>query len=113
MDYGRFLVISIGTGAAKREQEYNSSLAAKWGIISWLFHKGSTPLFEIFTQSSADMIDYHNSVVFQALRSEDSYLRIQVSVSSFSALFLGLFKNIDAMRIGSSKLKLVVCFWRT
>ncbi|PHT51163.1 Patatin-like protein 2 [Capsicum baccatum] len=77
MDYGRFLVISIGTGAAKREQEYNSSLAAKWGIISWLFHKGSTPLFEIFTQSSADMIDYHNSVVFQALRSEDSYLRIQ------------------------------------
>ncbi|PHU08588.1 Patatin-like protein 3 [Capsicum chinense] len=77
-DYGRFLVISIGTGAAKCEQKYNSSLAAKWGIVDWLFHKGSTPLIEVFSQSSADMVDYHNSVVFQALHSEKSNLRIQV-----------------------------------
>ncbi|KAG5613138.1 hypothetical protein H5410_024419 [Solanum commersonii] len=77
MDYGRFLVISLGTGAAKYEQKYNSSMAAKWGIVKWLLHKGSNPLIEVFTQSSADMVDYHNSVVFQALRSEDSYLRIQ------------------------------------
>ncbi|XP_060194120.1 patatin-like protein 2 [Lycium barbarum] len=77
LDYGRFLVISIGTGAAKCEQKYNSSMAAKWGIIDWLFHKGSTPLVEVFTQSSADMVDYHNSVVFQAFHSENSYLRIQ------------------------------------
>ncbi|KAF3683467.1 Patatin-like protein 2 [Capsicum annuum] len=66
-----------GTGAAKSEQKYNSSLAAKWGIVDWLFHKGSTPLIEVFSQSSADMVDYHNSVVFQALHSEKSYLRIQ------------------------------------
>ncbi|XP_055834953.1 patatin-like protein 2 [Solanum dulcamara] len=77
MDYGCFLVISIGTGAAKFEEKYNSSMAAKWGIVHWLFQKGSTPLVDIFTQSSADMVDYHNSVVFQALRSENSYLRIQ------------------------------------
>ncbi|KAF3675257.1 Patatin-like protein 3 [Capsicum annuum] len=64
-DYGRFLVISIGTGAAKCEQKYNSSLAAKWGIVDWLFHKGSTPLIEVFSQSSADMVDYHNSVFFK------------------------------------------------
>ncbi|KAK4722802.1 hypothetical protein R3W88_013035 [Solanum pinnatisectum] len=57
MEYGRFLVISLGTGD--------------------LLHKGSNPLIEVFTQSSADMVDYHNSVVFQALHSEDSYLRIQ------------------------------------
>ncbi|XP_060194151.1 patatin-like protein 2 [Lycium barbarum] len=77
MDYGRFLVISIGTGSAKCEQKYNSSMAGKWGIVDWLFHKGSTPLVEVFTQSSADMVDYHNSVVFQALHCENSYLRIQ------------------------------------
>ncbi|KAK4722804.1 hypothetical protein R3W88_013037 [Solanum pinnatisectum] len=77
MDYGRFLVISLGTGAAKCEQKYNSSMAEKWGIVEWLLHKGSNPLIEVFTQSSADMVDYHNSVVFQALHSEDSYLRIQ------------------------------------
>ncbi|XP_016514343.1 patatin-like protein 2 [Nicotiana tabacum] len=77
MDYGRFLVISIGTGSAKWEHKYNASMAAKWGIVDWLFHKGSTPLIEVFTQSSADLVDYHNSVVFQALRCDDNYLRIQ------------------------------------
>ncbi|WMV27482.1 hypothetical protein MTR67_020867 [Solanum verrucosum] len=77
MEYGRFLVISLGTGAAKYEQKYDSSMAAKWGIVEWLLHKGSNPLIEVFRQSSADMVDYHNYVVFQALRSEDSYLQIQ------------------------------------
>lgn len=83
MDYGRFLVISIGTGAAKFEEKYNSSMAAKWGIVDWLLHKGSTPLVDIFSQSSADMVDYHNSVVFQALHCKNSYLRIQVSTIIF------------------------------
>nr|GMD96304.1 patatin-like protein 2 [Ipomoea batatas] len=76
-DFNRFLVISLGTGAAKNEKKYDSIQAAKWGIFSWLFNKSSTPLIEVFSQSSADMVDLHNSVVFQALHSEDSYLRIQ------------------------------------
>ncbi|CAK9166474.1 unnamed protein product [Ilex paraguariensis] len=37
MDYGRFLVISIGTGSAKNEYEYNSQKASKWGILNWHF----------------------------------------------------------------------------
>ncbi|CAL5383688.1 unnamed protein product [Camellia sinensis] len=77
MDYGRFLVISIGTGSAKVEKKYNAKMAAKWSVLDWLLHGGSTPLFDVFTQASADMIDFHNSVVFQALHSEDNYLRIQ------------------------------------
>nr|GMD99380.1 patatin-like protein 2 [Ipomoea batatas] len=77
MDFRRFLVISIGTGAARNEYKYNSKKAAKWGILSWLLHKSTTPLVEVFMQSSADMVDLHNSVVFQALNSEDCYLRIQ------------------------------------
>ncbi|XP_019156574.1 PREDICTED: patatin-like protein 2 [Ipomoea nil] len=76
-DFDRFLVISLGTGAAKNEKMYDSIHAAKWGILSWLFHKSSTPLIDAFSQASADMVDLHNSVVFQALHSEDSYLRIQ------------------------------------
>ncbi|GFS33204.1 PATATIN-like protein 4 [Actinidia rufa] len=77
MDYGRFLVISIGTGSPKVEKRYNAKMAAKWGVLGWLLHGGSTPLVDIFTQASGDMVDFHNSVFFQALHSEDNYLRIQ------------------------------------
>ena len=87
MDYGRFLVISIGTGSPKSEQKYNAKMAAKWGVLGWLLHGGSTPLVDVFTQASADMVDFHISVVFQALHSEDNYLRIQVSSSNTCSCF--------------------------
>lgn len=77
MDYGRFLVISLGTGNAKNEEKYNAKMAAKWGLLSWLTHKNSTPIIDAFNQASADMVDYHNFVVFKALHSDDKYLRIQ------------------------------------
>ncbi|XP_027772053.1 patatin-like protein 2 isoform X1 [Solanum pennellii] len=108
MDYGRFLVISLGTGAAKCEQKYNSLMGAKWGIVDWLIHKGSTPLVEVFTQSSADMVDYHNSVVFQALRSEDSYLRIQEDelIGTEASVDVATKKNLERLvKIGEKLLK--------
>ncbi|KAL4196947.1 hypothetical protein AMTRI_Chr04g248810 [Amborella trichopoda] len=77
LDYARFLVISLGTGSAKTQNTYSAKAAAGWGIIGWLYNKGNSPLVESFTQGSADMVDFHNSVVFQALNSEDNYLRIQ------------------------------------
>ena len=99
MDYGRFLVISIGTGSPKVEKRYNAKMAAKWGVLGWLLHGDSTPLVDIFTQASGDMVDFHNSVFFQALHSEDNYLRIQViksryflfpfGSSTFTMLFYG------------------------
>ncbi len=78
MDYRRFLVISLGTGSAKKEQLYDAEMAAKWGTLGWLLHDDSTPLVDVFTQASADMVDFHISVVFRALHSEENYLRIQV-----------------------------------
>ncbi|XP_050231192.1 patatin-like protein 2 [Mercurialis annua] len=77
MDYGKFLVISLGTGAPKNEMKYNANQAAKWGIFGWLTAKSSTPLVEVFTHASDDMTDLHISEVFQALHSEQNYLRIQ------------------------------------
>ncbi|TMW93654.1 hypothetical protein EJD97_011345 [Solanum chilense] len=108
MDYGRFLVISLGTGAAKCEQKYNSLMGAKWGIVDWLIHKGSTPLVEVFTQSSADMVDYHNSVVFQALRSENSYLRIQEDelIGTEASVDVATKENLERLvEIGENLLK--------
>ncbi|XP_047308450.1 patatin-like protein 2 [Impatiens glandulifera] len=77
MDYGRVLVISLGTGGAKEEGKYNAKDAAKWGVAGWLANGGSTPLIDVFTQASADMVDIHLSIIFQALHSERNYLRIQ------------------------------------
>nr|XP_007160175.1 hypothetical protein PHAVU_002G299200g [Phaseolus vulgaris]ESW32169.1 hypothetical protein PHAVU_002G299200g [Phaseolus vulgaris] len=73
----RFLIISIGTGTAKNEEKINGQIAAKWGLLDWLTYNGSTPLTDVFTQSSAYMVDFHLSAVTQALHSEDNYLRIQ------------------------------------
>ena len=82
-DYGRFLVISLGTGSAKTEETYNAEEAAKWGVLGWLNSHNSTPLVDIFTQASGDMIDFFLSTVFQALHSEKNYLRIQVNFVKF------------------------------
>ncbi|KAI3468350.1 hypothetical protein Pfo_025013 [Paulownia fortunei] len=77
MDYARLLVISLGTGSAKQEQKYTAEMAAKWGVFGWLIQGNSTPIIDVFNQASKDMVDYFLCVVFQALQSEDSYLRIQ------------------------------------
>ncbi|KAK9993972.1 hypothetical protein SO802_023675 [Lithocarpus litseifolius] len=77
MDYGRFLVISVGTGSPMTAEKYNAKKAARWGTLGWLHHGGFVPLVDVFTQASADMVDVHIAVLFQALRSEHNYLRIQ------------------------------------
>ncbi|CAI9784787.1 unnamed protein product [Fraxinus pennsylvanica] len=77
LDYGRLLVISLGTGRAKQELKYSAEMAAKWGLFGWLIQGNSSPLVDVFTQAPADMVDYFISVVFQALHNDDNYLRIQ------------------------------------
>lgn len=83
MEYDRFLVISIGTGSAKRETNYTAKLASKWGMKGWLYYSGSTPLIDAFTQASADLVDLHNSVIFEALCRPENYLRIDVRLLQF------------------------------
>ncbi|KAL0450327.1 UNVERIFIED_CONTAM: Patatin-like protein 3 [Sesamum latifolium] len=77
LDLGRFLVISVGTGSAKNEEKYDAAKAAKWGVLGWLYNHNSTPLIDSFQQASADLVDFHNAVVFEALHSQKNYLRIQ------------------------------------
>ncbi|KAJ3675255.1 hypothetical protein LUZ60_004297 [Juncus effusus] len=77
VDYGRFLIISLGTGSAKQSEKYSAPECAKWGIIKWLYHGGFTPLIDLFSHASADMVDIHAAILFQAIQSENNYLRIQ------------------------------------
>ncbi|CAK9168582.1 unnamed protein product [Ilex paraguariensis] len=108
MDYGRFLVILVGTGSAKVEQKYSAKMAAKWGVFSWLLHGGSSPLVDVFTQASADMVDFHISVVFRALHSEENYLRIQEDslIGTDSSVDVATEENLNRIvEIGETLLK--------
>ncbi|KAK1392479.1 Patatin [Heracleum sosnowskyi] len=107
-DYGRFLIIAVGTGSAKIEKKYDAKIAAKWGALGWFIHQGSTPLVDIFTQASGDMVDYHLSVVTQALHCEESYLRIQEDTLTGidSSLDISTEENLEKLvRIGEKLLK--------
>ncbi|XP_061343194.1 patatin-like protein 2 isoform X2 [Gastrolobium bilobum] len=108
MEYGRFLIISLGTGTPKNEQKFNAKMAAKWGVLDWLTHGGSTPLIDVFTQSSADMVDFHLATVTQALHSEDNYLRIQddTLTGTDSSVDIATKENLEKLgQIGERLLK--------
>ncbi|XP_012449231.1 patatin-like protein 2 [Gossypium raimondii] len=107
MDYGKFLVISLGTGSRKDEKRYNAKQSAKWGILGWLTSGGSTPLVDVFTQASGDMVDLHLSVVFEALHS-DKYLRIQDDglIGDVSSVDIATENNLNELvKIGEGLLK--------
>lgn len=84
VDYGKFIVISIGCGLSPSEK-YNAKDAAKWGILNWIVKDGTVPIVDMFNAASADMVDIHLSVLFSALRSSHRYLRIQYDQLSGSA----------------------------
>ncbi|CAA3031689.1 patatin 2 [Olea europaea subsp. europaea] len=107
MDYGRFLVISVGTGSSKAQKKYSAQKAAKWGIFEWLQNGGSSPIVDVFTQASADMVDLHISVVFQAFHSQENYLRIQDTLTGTAAsVDVATKENLNKLvEIGQSLLK--------
>lgn len=74
----RMLVLSLGTGAAKHTHKYSAAAASKWGLRDWLYDNGSTPLLDVYGDSSSDLVDFHVSTLFHALDCKNNYLRIQV-----------------------------------
>uniref|UniRef100_A0A6N2NKL6 Patatin n=1 Tax=Salix viminalis TaxID=40686 RepID=A0A6N2NKL6_SALVM len=108
MEYGRFLVLSLGTGTAKSEEKYDAEEAAKWGLLGWLTADNSTPLVDVFTQASADMVDFHISTVFQGLNSEENYLRIQddTLTGTLSSVDVATKENLENLvKVGEELLK--------
>ncbi|KAK7310494.1 hypothetical protein RJT34_08047 [Clitoria ternatea] len=108
LEYGRFLIISIGTGVPKNEEKFTAQMAAKWGVLDWLTHSGSTPLIDVFTQSSAYLVDFYLSTVTQALHSEDNYLRIQddTLTETDSSVDISTKENLEKLcQIGENLIK--------
>ncbi|KAJ4714935.1 Patatin [Melia azedarach] len=77
MDSRNMLVLSLGTGAAKQEFKYSAATASKWGLFDWIYDNGKTPMLDIFSDASSDVVDIHVSTLFQSLGSKHNYLRIQ------------------------------------
>ncbi|GKU93342.1 hypothetical protein SLEP1_g6943 [Rubroshorea leprosula] len=100
----RFLVISLGTGSNRStEDKHSAKEAAKWNLFGWLRR-----IVEVFTQASADMVDYHISVVLKMLQSEDNYLRIQDDTLSgvLGSIDIATKKNLDDLvEVGEKLLK--------
>ena len=105
MEYGRFLVLSLGTGTAKSEEKYDAEEAAKWGLLGWLTSDHSTPLVDVFTQASADMVDFHISTVFQALNYDENYLRIQMLIYHANVVIQYIYSR---SKVGKSNLIILV-----
>ncbi|KAG8369493.1 hypothetical protein BUALT_Bualt14G0019400 [Buddleja alternifolia] len=109
---GRFLLLSLGTGSAKAEEKYDAEGASKWGVLGWLLNAaGSTPLFDVFNRASGDMVDFHISTFFQALNSQQNYLRIQDDALSgiMSSVDIATKENLDDLvKVGEKLLKKAV-----
>ncbi|KAK1383323.1 Patatin [Heracleum sosnowskyi] len=77
MDTTKILVVSLGAGKAKFEEKYNASMVSQWSPINWIFDKSGTPLIDVYSAASTDMVDIQVTSLFQALGAEKNYLRIQ------------------------------------
>ncbi|XP_059623824.1 patatin-like protein 3 isoform X2 [Cornus florida] len=108
MESKRMLVLSLGTGAAKREKKYNATTASRWGLLSWVYDNGATPLLDVYGDASSDMVDIHVSTLFQALHSEKNYLRIQddTLTGNLSSVDIATKENLEGLiKIGEKLLK--------
>ncbi|KAF3339431.1 patatin-like protein 2 [Carex littledalei] len=77
VDYGKLFILSLGTGSAAPDQNYEAPQVAKWGMFRWFYSNGKSPLMEAFNQASSDMVDIHVHALFQELDKQDNYFRIQ------------------------------------
>ncbi|KAE9466833.1 hypothetical protein C3L33_01219, partial [Rhododendron williamsianum] len=77
MESSKMLVLSLGTGTPKLAEKYSAVEASKWGLLSWVYDNGATPIVDIYNDASSDMVDIHISTLFQSFDSKENYLRIQ------------------------------------
>ncbi|CAO2207028.1 unnamed protein product [Urochloa humidicola] len=111
-DYGKFMVLSLGTGSAKVEEKFDAVQCSRWGLLGWLHNKGASPIIDSFSQASSDIVDIHASVLFQALHSEKSYLRIQDDelTGDTSSVDVSTAENLNRLvNVGKDLLKKPAC----
>ncbi|KAL8090050.1 patatin-like protein 3 [Apium graveolens] len=106
MDTTKVLVVSLGVGKAKFEEKYNASMVSQWSLINWIFDKGATPLIDVYSAASTDMVDIQVTSLFQALGAEKNYLRIQDDnlIGNTTSGDIATTKNMEALADIGNKL---------
>ncbi|KAM0039685.1 putative galactolipase [Helianthus debilis subsp. tardiflorus] len=84
IDGRQMLVLSLGTGMPKRSERYDAHKASRWGLLNWVFDNGSSPIFNMYSDASSDMVDIHVTTLFRSLNAQKNYLRIQVTKLTFN-----------------------------
>ncbi|KAK2992289.1 hypothetical protein RJ640_020282 [Escallonia rubra] len=108
----KLLVLSLGTGTARRHKKYKACEAAKWGAVKWLASHGSSPLVNFFAQASSAMQDIYILTILRAFESEDYYYRIQDETLSdnLASMDRATKENLeDLVKVGQALLKKPVC----
>ncbi|KAM1226905.1 hypothetical protein ACFX13_006315 [Malus domestica] len=78
IDSSKLLVLSLGTGSAKKHMELTIGDPSIWGILTWLLpQKGVTPLIDVLMTASVNMVEVYLSAYFKVSGSDSNYLRIQ------------------------------------
>ncbi|KAE8651943.1 hypothetical protein Csa_006510 [Cucumis sativus] len=86
----KMLILSLGTGSFKNVGKYDAADVSKWGLFDWIHKNKTSPIIDIFSDASADMVDIHVGTMFQYdhnlhknrpdkknYRRKKNYLRIQ------------------------------------
>ncbi|KAG5589009.1 hypothetical protein H5410_039523 [Solanum commersonii] len=73
LNYKKMLLLSLGTGTTSEfDKTYTAEEAAKWDAIQWML-----AIQQMTNAASSYMTDYYLSTVFQALDSQNNYLRVE------------------------------------
>ncbi|KAK1588488.1 hypothetical protein Q3G72_023865 [Acer saccharum] len=108
MDSKQMLVLSLGTGEAKKEQKYNAATASQWGLLNWVYNNGKMPLLDVYGDASSDIVDFHVSTLFQCFGTQGNYLRIQEDSLTGDAASMDISTNENMQKlveIGTNLLK--------
>ncbi|KAJ6744353.1 PATATIN-LIKE PROTEIN 2 [Salix purpurea] len=80
----KLLILSLGTGEADQSDRYVvGDDPSKWGLLRWLWYSenNGSPLIDILTTASDEMISTYISTIFQYCGWEENYYRLQVSAA--------------------------------
>ncbi|KAF9660828.1 hypothetical protein SADUNF_Sadunf19G0004200 [Salix dunnii] len=79
----KLLILSLGTGAADQSDRYVvGDDPSKWGLLRWLWYSenNGSPLIDILTTASDEMISTYISTIFQYCGWEENYYRLQADM---------------------------------
>ncbi|KAK0606167.1 hypothetical protein LWI29_034782 [Acer saccharum] len=99
LDARHMLVLSLGTGESKKEQRYSAAKSSEWGMTTWIYEGGRTPIIDIFSDASSDIVDFHVSTLFQSINCMGNYLRIQEDSLSGDAASVDIATNENLQKL--------------